>query len=93
MDYYRKVENRVGDTYLLIYCVSFHLSRQIELETELETYLYLYLPASKINRGQAYERSIYPKHPCTYFKGKQNPSQVTTCVGYSDKLLLQIKAD
>ena len=53
----------------------------------------MYLPAFKINGGQAHAHNIYPKHPYIYFKGKQNPFQATTDVGYSDKVLLQIQAD
>ena len=41
------------------------------MEIESETHLYPYLPALKISRGQAHAHSIYPKHPCLYFKEKR----------------------
>ena len=47
----------------------------------MESYLNYTCFQLRFNTGQAYGHSIYPKHPYTFFKGKQNPFQVTPVWG------------
>ena len=46
-----------------------------------------------IGTGREHAQSIYPMYPYTYFKGNQNPIQVTTCVGYIQQVLPYIESN